>query len=103
MIMIVKSSATLALACGLLLPGCALDVGAGETAAQTTQPLSGHRTRYQLVRVTEYRGESTTASGSARWYMPSVIEDQDGDGENDLLLGRHAARRAARGQHDQPV
>jgi hypothetical protein len=94
MIRIVRSSAALALASGLLMAGCALDVAAGTSAPETdittdtAQQLRGHRRPYHLVRVDEYRGESTTSSGSARWYMPSVIEDQDGDGENDLLLGQ---------------
>ena len=82
----------LTLAHCLLLPGCALEPTPGapgnESVAETTQPLGRHHTHYQLVRAAEYRGESTTASGSARWYMPSVIDDQDGDGENDLLLGQ---------------
>ena len=91
MIAITKASVTLTLACGLLLPSCTLDgadAPASESVTETAQALGAHHTRYQLVRVAEYRGESTAANGSARWYMPSVIEDQDGDGENDLLLGQ---------------
>ncbi len=84
----VRSSAIVALTCGLLLPGCGLETETEDSHTETAAALGQHRVHYHLVRVAEYRGESTTASGSARWYMPSVVEDQNGDGENDLLLGQ---------------
>lgn len=91
MIAISKASASLTFAY-LLLSGCTADDGAGaldnESTADTARALGTRTTRYQLQRVAEYRGESTASNGGARWYMPSVIEDQDGDGENDLLIGQ---------------
>lgn len=95
MIVITRARATLTLACCLLMPSCALDAGSSaagdESVTEASQSLA-RRTRYQLVRVAEYRGESTASNGAARWYMPSVIDDQDGDGENDLLLGQPYGR-----------
>lgn len=88
MFAIVRSNAAAALACGLLCMGCALDSGE-PTTNQTDDELGFfHRARYELVKMAEYRGQSTTATGSARWYMPTIVEDQDGDGNNDLLLGQ---------------
>lgn len=87
MVKLERAGAGLALGCGLLLAGCAADPESGDSEGQSEQQL-GHRTHYRLAPVAEYRGESTTATGSARWYMPSVIEDQDGDGQRDLLLGQ---------------
>jgi hypothetical protein len=91
MFTIARASATLTLAYCLLLPSCAMEAGSSaagdESVAETTQSLGRRATRYRLERVAEYRGDSTASNGAARWYMPSVIDDQDGDGENDLLIG----------------
>lgn len=97
-----------ALLCGLAGAGCTTDAaeraGAessadlGAETGQTEQALWGFGQHYQLVRVGEYRGHSTPASGGARWYMPSVIEDQDGDGKNDLLLGQPYGTGATAGR-----
>jgi hypothetical protein len=83
------------LACAVLACGCAPETAtdaepkeALASAQSEAQALRHRPIHYQLVRAAEYRGNSTTASGSARWYMPSVVGDQDGDGVNDLLLGQ---------------
>jgi hypothetical protein len=96
---IARSRVYSALACGLVCGGCALDAEDDAASSAGPEPATSQREEalsglfgppkhYQLVRAGEYRGHSTTASGSGRWYMPSVIEDQNGDGENDLLLGQ---------------
>jgi hypothetical protein len=74
-----------ALSACVLLSACEPEESVGETADALR---FRHAHRYELVRGAEYHGHSTTASGGARWYMPSVVEDQDGDGLNELLLGQ---------------
>ncbi len=84
------------LACVVLVCGCAArtptDAEMSEAVApepsEAAQALWQLPTQYKLVRAAEYRGHSTPASGGARWYMPSVVSDQNGDGVNDLLLGQ---------------
>ncbi|APR80832.1 RTX toxin [Minicystis rosea] len=94
MFVITKQIARASLACVVLTCGCAetaTDTAPSEAEASVQsegQALWHHPKHYQLVRAGEYRGNSTIASGAARWYMPSVVRDQDGDGVNDLLLGQ---------------
>jgi hypothetical protein len=85
-----KQVACATLTCAALAAGCAPETApeVEEAVDSEAQAIHFNNVHYRLVRTAEYRGHSTTASGSARWYMPSVVKDQNGDGENELLLGQ---------------
>jgi hypothetical protein len=76
-----------AVVCAAFVAGCAPEPSA-EVTAEVEALRIRHTRDYHFVRGAEYHGQSTNASGSARWYMPTVVEDQDGDGMNELLLGQ---------------
>ncbi|NUP05992.1 MAG: hypothetical protein HOW73_08030 [Polyangiaceae bacterium] len=86
------------LACAVFVSGCALETAeesdesgaseADEVTASESQALFHKTTQYRLVRGAEYKGHSTHPTGAARWYMPTVVKDQNGDGKNELMLGQ---------------